>query len=210
MSEHPDFKTEPVPGLPEELPTGESILWQGRPVAWRLAFDALWLKWVLVYFAVLILWRIGASASVMPLGAALGTAVPLLVLALVVSAVLYGVAMWQAKSTLYTITTARVVMRIGAAVSMTLNLPLTKVKAASVAIGRGGSGTITLEMDSPERLSLFMLWPHNRPWHINRPQPALRCVADAQSVAAHLGDAAEIMMSHPKIVAAPVAEGVPA
>ncbi len=210
MTDHPDFKTEPVPGLPEHLPDGETILWQGRPVAGRLAWDALWLKWALAYFAVLIVWRVVASASLMSFGAALGTAIPLVVLAAVVAGVLYGIALWQAKSTLYTITTARVVMRIGAAVSMTLNLPLTKVTSAGVALRKDGSGTITLDMQSDERLSLFMLWPHNRPWRWNRPQPALRCVADAAAVADHLGHAADLVMSQPKVTPAPLPEGMPA
>ena len=38
---HDDFKFEPVRGLPEALPEGEHILWQGSPVPGRLARDAV-------------------------------------------------------------------------------------------------------------------------------------------------------------------------
>ncbi len=31
MSRHDDFAFDPLPGLPEALPAGENILWQGRP-----------------------------------------------------------------------------------------------------------------------------------------------------------------------------------
>ncbi len=59
MEAHDDFAFEPVPGLPERLPEGELILWQGRPDAWALAREALNLNWVAGYFAVLALWRFG-------------------------------------------------------------------------------------------------------------------------------------------------------
>ncbi len=42
MSRHDkDFDFDPVPGLPERLPAGEEILWQGRPEALTLAREAL-------------------------------------------------------------------------------------------------------------------------------------------------------------------------
>jgi hypothetical protein len=33
--DHDDFQTEPVRGLPENLPEGEHILWQGHPTGGR-------------------------------------------------------------------------------------------------------------------------------------------------------------------------------
>jgi hypothetical protein len=48
---HDDFATEPVEGLPERPPEGESILWQGRPQAWALARESLAIRWVAGYFA---------------------------------------------------------------------------------------------------------------------------------------------------------------
>jgi hypothetical protein len=44
-----DFAFEPVRGLPEALPPGEEILWQGRPDAWRLALEAFGLGWAAAY-----------------------------------------------------------------------------------------------------------------------------------------------------------------
>ena len=49
---------EALPGLPEPLPAGESIVWQGRPRALSMARQALWLDGIAVYFAALLLWRL--------------------------------------------------------------------------------------------------------------------------------------------------------
>ncbi len=38
---HDDLDIEPVLGLPEAPPEGETILWQGAPLAWPLAKRAL-------------------------------------------------------------------------------------------------------------------------------------------------------------------------
>ena len=36
-----DYHVEPVRGLPQSLPEGEELLWQGAPSTWALARDAL-------------------------------------------------------------------------------------------------------------------------------------------------------------------------
>ena len=87
---------------------GERILWQGRPAVLPLAREALSLNWVLGYFAVLILWRVGVSTTMMPLGPALLTGLPFLALALAVAAILIGIALVQSRATVYTVTTDRV------------------------------------------------------------------------------------------------------
>jgi len=58
MEDHDDFAFEPVPGLPEHLPRGETLLWQGSP-DWRgLARSAFHVRKVAVYFAILLAWQI--------------------------------------------------------------------------------------------------------------------------------------------------------
>ena len=56
MSHHDD-DFEPVPGLPETLPQGEQMLWQGSPQWWSLALRAFRLREVGVYFGFLMAWR---------------------------------------------------------------------------------------------------------------------------------------------------------
>lgn len=188
---HDDFKTEPLPGLPELPPAGEVILWQGRPDWLALARQSLNLGWVAGYFALLALWR--GVAIGMEQGAGLGikATVPYLAMGLAACLMLALVAFVQARATVYTITNRRVAMRIGAALTVTLNIPFTRLAAADLALGRDGIGTIALRTMGETRLSYLVCWPHVRPWHIAEPQPALRCLPDAARVAELLSDAAE-------------------
>mgnify|MGYP005988351047 CR=1 FL=1 len=46
---HDDFAVEPVRGLPEALPEGEHILWQGSPSVMRLAREGFKINWIIGY-----------------------------------------------------------------------------------------------------------------------------------------------------------------
>ncbi|WP_102109687.1 photosynthetic complex putative assembly protein PuhB [Oceaniglobus roseus] len=196
---HDDFAIEPVPGLPETLPKGELILWQGRPSVLGLACQALKVHWVALYFAVLAVWRVGVSSTELGFAAALPLAIPFLAVGLVACAILLLIAFCQARATLYTITTARVAMRIGAALTLTLNLPFNRIAGAALSVRKDGSGTIAIETAGEVRLSHMMLWPHVRPWHLKHTQPALRAIPDAARVARILADAAETRISRPEV-----------
>ncbi|MEL7460046.1 MAG: photosynthetic complex putative assembly protein PuhB [Pseudomonadota bacterium] len=197
--EENDFAVDPVPGLPEALPKNELMLWQGRPTPWGLARDALSLYWIMGYFALLAFWRVGVSAADIGWGAALPQAIPFVVLGLVAGGLILLVAWVQARATIYTITTARVAMRIGAALTLTLNLPYTKIESADLSLKKDGSGTITLTTAGKTRLSYLVIWPHVRPWRMSKPEPALRAIPDAARVAQILADAAETHISQPVI-----------
>ena len=118
-----DFAFEPIRGLPERPPEGEVILWQGQPNWLRLTVDSLNLWWVLAYFIFLFFWRLISVSDLMPIDQALLVSFPFLALALIVALLLLLVGFIQAKATVYTITNKRIVMRIGAALTLTLNLP---------------------------------------------------------------------------------------
>lgn len=196
---HDDFHVEPIRGLPEKLPEGEHILWQGSPVASRLAREALALNWIIGYFIVLIIWRVGVSSVGNPLPVALSHAIPFVVIGAVACGMLYGLAVIQARSAVYTLTNKRVAMRIGAALTMTLNLPYTQIGNAQLDARKGGTGTLTFELIGDTRLSYAMTWPHVRPWRMARTQPALRCIPDAAKVAAIFAEAAETRVAEPKV-----------
>lgn len=199
MPHDDDVTVEPVNGLPEALPPGEVILWQGRPKVLPLAREALNLNWVLGYFAVLVVWRVGVSTTMMPFGEAAMTAMPFVVLAALTATILLAIAWAQARATVYTITSARVAMRIGAALTLTLNLPFPRIAAADLELKKSGTGTIALRTLGQAKLSYMILWPHVRPWHMKQTQPALRCIPDAARVAAILAEAAETRVSQPII-----------
>lgn len=196
---HDDFKFEPVRGLPEALPKDEHILWQGSPNPWRLAVEALLLKWVAGYFIVLAVWRIGVSSTEYPLTDAMAHGIPFVLVGAVACLVLYGLATVQAKSAVYTLTNKRVAMRIGASLTMTLNLPYTQIANANLDLRQGGTGTVAFELKGDTRFSYLMTWPHVRPWHMNPTQPALRCIPHAERVAAMFADAADARVSQPQL-----------
>ena len=196
---HDDFEIEPVLGLPERPPEGEEILWRGRPATMALAREALNLNWVIGYFAILMGWRFLSVVDLLPLGQALGATVPFLLLGMIVCAMLIGVAWVQARNTVYTITSARIAMRIGAALTLTLNLPYREVGNASLKLRKDGTGTIALETTGETTLSYLVIWPHARSWRFSPAQPALRCIPDAQNVANILAGAAEARVSMPQV-----------
>lgn len=195
---HDDFAVEPVPGLPEHPPQGETVLWQGRPDSLALARDAFKIWWIGFYFVVLALWR-ATSLAAGDVGRFVAVALPYLLLGAVTCAVLYALAVVLARSTVYTITSARVAMRIGAALTVTLNLPFRQIGAASLALRRNGTGTIALQTLGDTRISYLVCWPHVRPWHFARVQPALRGIPDAARVAGLLAEAAETRLSQPVV-----------
>ena len=125
---------------------------------------------------------------------------PDLVIGLVVCAILLGMAAVQARSTVYTLTTARVAMRIGSALTVTLNIPFRQVANANLALRANGTGTIALETLGDTRISYLTCWPHVRPWHFAHTQPALRCIPDAARVAKLLAEAAETRINEPRVV----------
>ena len=90
-------------------------------------------------------------------------------------------------------------MRIGAALTMTLNLPYVCIGNATAAIRKNGTGTIAFELIGETRISYLMSWPHVRPWHMSRTQPAFRAIPDAAKVAKIFAEAAETRVSQPQV-----------
>lgn len=207
---HDDFAVEPIEGLPEHPPQGEQILWQGRPDTLALAREALNLNWIIGYFTLLATWRFITVVDLLPIGQAIGATVPFILLGLVVCALLYVVALIQARATMYTITTARIAMRIGAALTLTINLPYRELGNAALDLRKNGTGTIALDTTGATKISYLVLWPHARPWRFGNTQPALRCIPDAERVAQIVADAAEARISTPQITRVAPADAVAA
>lgn len=184
-----DIRPEPVRGLPERLPAGERIVWQGAPAPWHLTAQALKARWVIGWFVLLALWRGGATLADGTLADAGRVVATYAVIGAAAVAVLYACGYVMARSTVYTLTNRRVVMRIGAALTVTLQMPFSRIAAADLALGRGGTGTIAFEPIGDGKLGTLALWPHCRPW-AKRAQPAFRAISDAARVAELVGDLA--------------------
>ena len=188
---HDDFAAEPINGLPELPPRGEVILWQGRPNWFRLTVESLNLWWVVAYFAVLTVWRFITVIDILSFERAIIMTLPIVIMTLIVFLLLMLVGFIQARATVYTITNRRVAMRIGAALTVTLNIPYTQIENAAVSVGKAGCGNIALETKGASKFSYLVLWPHIRSWKLSKPEPTLRAIPDVQSVAQILAKAAK-------------------
>jgi hypothetical protein len=196
-----EYENEKIRGLPEDLPPGETLLWQGSP-GWRsLARHMVHANIVAAYFALLALWSI---ASTLNDGGTLSAALFGVVRVSVVGSIGIGllclIAWLTARTTVYSITSRRIVMRMGVVLPMTLNLPFRSIGGASVANYKDGTGDLAFSISSGDRIAFLHLWPHVRPWRINNPEPALRSLLDAKAVSALLADAlTAFAISHPEI-----------
>ena len=186
----PEYEFEAQPGLPQHLPDGEHILWQGAPGPWQLAVRAFHVRKLAAYFLLMLLWqvavRLDAGAT---LGQALRAAGPMLLAFGLAWGLVMAIAWMSARSTCYTLTNRRVVMRIGIVLTVSFNLPLVRMDAADLRPHRQGWGDLALAIERDTRIGWWHLWPHVRPWQLVRPQPMLRCIADAPRVAALLSSA---------------------
>jgi hypothetical protein len=186
-----EIEVEPVPGLPENLPPGEQILWQGRP-AWKsLARRTFKLGWLAFYFAFFATTR---AVVVREEGQGMSGVLGVLS-AVALGAVCIGLlslfARLQAGATMYTITNRRVVMRIGVALPTSFNLPFKCLASADVDASEGGDGDIALTIAGTDRIAWLHLWPHAQPWHFAKARPMLRAIPEAQRVATLLAEAVQ-------------------
>ncbi|MEQ7874390.1 photosynthetic complex putative assembly protein PuhB [Sphingomonas sp. ASV193] len=194
-----EYDHEPIRGLPGDLPEGEHIVWQGAPDARAFARDALHARLVAAYFAVLLLVSLAEGSLV---GAGMTVAAAALVAGLIA---LFSAMV--ARTTVYTLTNRRIVLRIGIALNSCINVPLAAIGAADLRARADGHGDLSLTLTGPRRIGYAMLWPHARPWRIADPQPMLRALPDAAKVAALVArTSAEVRPIERPIPAAPAAQ----
>ncbi len=196
MQTYTEHEFEAVPGLPEALPAGERILWQGSPDWKLLAVEAFHVRRLTLYFALMIgLQAVMSWDNDLSLRANLGPLMLSATLATTALGLLAFTAWLSASTTMYTITNRRVVMRIGIVLTLTFNLPHRWIKTAQIRDQGRGFGEIALELKGDDRIAYLHLWPHARAWHISQPQPALRCIANAKEVGTLLYEAWEKRMA---------------
>ena len=186
----PEHEFEPELGLPEKLPEGERILWQGSPDVKAMLLRVFHLKGLLIYFGLILLYQIvtgvtdGESLSAIffsSLRITIFSAIGLSLVALL--------AYLMASTAVYTITNKRVVMRIGIVLNMTFNFPLKMIELADCGLTKKQSGDIYLKLSKETKIAIFHLWPHARPGKWALPQPALRGIKNCPEVAKILVDA---------------------
>jgi hypothetical protein len=182
-----EHESEEIPGLPGPLPAGESMLWQGSPDWWSLA-RSMHVRELAVYFAAITAIRgftawhgdVAADATIMA---------ELLAVAAAALGLILLFAVLSARTTIYTITERRVVLRYGVALSKAVNIPFSMVTNAGLRRFADGTGDVSLKLERAERVPYVMMWPHVRPWRFWPSQPTLRSIPEAARVAQTLGRA---------------------
>ena len=192
--------TDLLNGLPGPLPPGETIVWQGQPGVGRMLNDAFHARAIGVYFLIL-----GAVGLMM--GSLTGALLTLGAGALCIG-VLSLLARASARTSVYTLTDRRLVLRVGMALPMHFNLPLKQIAAADLREGPGGSGDIALRLAGRDRIAWALLWPHVRPWRLRHPEPMLRGLSDAGHVAGLLHRCCAALVDVDATQAAPASEPV--
>jgi hypothetical protein len=182
--EEDDHEGEHASGLPAPLPEGERMLWQGSPVWSSLAINAFHVRKVAIYFGVLLAirfaWELSEGKGAVE---AARYAIWIWPLALAAVAILALLAYAYARTTLYTITTRRVLIRSGVAMTITVNLPYKRIDGAGLHVFKDGTGDLPLKPNAEDRVPILALWPNMRPWRWSKPEPMLRSVPDASRVA---------------------------
>jgi hypothetical protein len=198
---------EAVRGLPERLPDGERILWQGKPAWFPFARRAFLLLGLSGYFALLLAWQVATGVQDgLGAGAILVGAAPLMLTAFCCLLGLGFIGWLSACMSIYTITDRRVVMQVGIALPTTINLPFAVIERMGVRQHRDGTEDILLVIAKPHRASLIALWPHCRPFRFARPEPLLRGLRQEEGVSRILARALAASAQQP---VRPVAEPTP-
>ncbi|MEM6773884.1 MAG: photosynthetic complex putative assembly protein PuhB [Pseudomonadota bacterium] len=195
--DYDDYDMEPVEGLPEKLPSGERLLWQGAPNARLMARRIFHTRALTLYFALLIFGHgVFSAHDGTSLAEIASSAVWMLALAATALAILYGLAIGYAKATVYTVTTDRIVIRFGLAIPLVINIPMRHVHAADMRTYDDGSGDIMLRVARHKAVSYVVLWPNVRPWSMLRAEPALRCLVNVEQAARAIASAAPTQAQH--------------
>ncbi|MFN7056288.1 photosynthetic complex putative assembly protein PuhB [Hyphomonas sp.] len=180
---------EPVRGLPQALPEGERLIWQGRPDALAFAVHVFHIRFVLAYFVIAAAWRMAHAASIGETAALGGIAANTVLSAVIGLGLVFLIAWAMARAAIYTITSKRIVLRYGVALPKYVSLPFAQLASADMRTYGSGKGDIRLTLSTGGGLSYMKLWPFVRPLHISRPQPMLRGLKDAASVSVVLARA---------------------
>jgi hypothetical protein len=185
-----EHEFEPQPGLPERLPQTERMLWQGSPELGLVMRRVFHLPLVSLYFAVMLALK---AADVQHTAGSFTEAVMMMAPSVLMTVMGLGtlamLAWLTCRTTVYTLTDRRVVMRIGIVLTLTFNLPLSRIQSADLKAIDADRGDIALTLSGDDRIAWVHLWPHARPWRLTRPEPMLRAIPDVARVSSLLTQA---------------------
>ena len=195
VNPHHEHEFEAAPGLPEQLPADERLLWQGAPQWRQVALHVFHVRTLAWYFAAMMLLQ-----ATYLLGEPERNLFKPLLLSFLLSVISLGIlslmAWLTASTAMYTLTNKRVVMRIGIVLTLTFNLPLRMLAGASIKTNPDGTGDIALKLAGNDHIAWLNLWPHARPWALRHPEPSLRCIANVGVVGERIVQAWQAVNPH--------------
>ena len=166
------------------LAPGELVVWQGRPTLKGVARDIFHLRAAVIYMAALLaLDGYQAWAKHIPTLKALNNSVPLFLGLALATTIFAALAYLTARTTHYTITNRRVILKYGMALPATLSLPYRQIVGASVEVDADHTGKIALLLHADNHMPYLKLYPFARAWKLARPEPMLRAVPRVALVA---------------------------
>ena len=170
--------------LPADIPAGERILWHGRPSWLSLARRAYRGDFVAAYFVALGIWNLASAAASGDPGNAAATGLKTSALAVAALALIGFLGYASARSTLYVVTTKRLVLKVGIALPIFINVPFAKIASAAVRVYGDGTGDFPSYSSraSASPISRFGRTPDRST--SASPNPLCRSVPNA----AHVGD----------------------
>jgi hypothetical protein len=196
--------------LPADIPQGERILWHGRPEWFSMARRAFRVDLVAAYFGLMTIANVAMAMAAAGLQDAAISAAKTLAAGGLALGLLFLLAWLSSRTTLYVVTSKRVTMKIGIALPVFFNLPFSSIASASLRLYSDGTGEIPLALSGDAHIAYLHLWPHAKPFHISRPEPALRSVPDAARVAEILSRALIAASNEVHATIEPKAEGAAA
>ena len=169
------------------LPEGECIVWEGRPEARAIATRAMFFNYIIIYLLGIAALRTGyLIAGDTSISTWSGLLAWQCLASLFVVAIICFLARTYSRTTTYTLTSRRLIIRTGAAIPIHVNLPLERLQSADLREFSDGTGDIALKVSSGDRLYWLLLWPNVRSWWIRPLQPLLRGLNEPHVAAAAL------------------------
>ena len=145
---------EPIPGLPEALPVGEVLLWQGAPAWTEIVQRVFLIRWLMAYFFLLAGWEVlNAALQDSSLFVAIGSAAIVMLVGSLGIGILALLAKIVARTSVYSITSRRLVLRVGVALPITINIPFVTIAGADLRHRKDGHGDIVLDLLPSHRIS---------------------------------------------------------
>ena len=156
MNSGPTSKGQPVQwaasdgslNLSENLPNGEQLIWQGQPERHALATRAMYLKYIAFYLVALIAARTGyLVVAGEPVATWSGMLIWQMLASAFVMLLIVGLAAVYSRTTRYSLTNERLIIKTGAAITIHINLPLQQIIGADLREYSDDTGDITLRSE---------------------------------------------------------------